>query len=52
MKPPKRFYPDYYVLIKHPIALDVIKREQRQNLTARLENFGGYSFDVHQRQDI
>jgi SNF2 family DNA or RNA helicase len=26
VKPPKRLYPDYYVLIKHPIALDTIKK--------------------------
>lgn len=26
-KPPKRFYPDYYELIKHPIALDDIKKQ-------------------------
>ncbi|KAK7684184.1 hypothetical protein QCA50_012830 [Cerrena zonata] len=26
VKPSKRYYPDYYVLIKHPIALDTIKK--------------------------
>lgn len=26
VKPSKKLYPDYYVLIKHPIALDVIKK--------------------------
>ncbi|CUM50424.1 uncharacterized protein AC631_01780 [Debaryomyces fabryi] len=26
LKPSKKLYPDYYVLIKHPIALDMIKK--------------------------
>lgn len=26
LKPSKKLYPDYYVLIKHPIALDIIKK--------------------------
>ena len=27
VKPPKKYYPDYYILIKRPIALDAIKKK-------------------------
>ena len=34
VKPPKRLYPDYYVLIKHPIALDTIKKRVSSKIYA------------------
>ena len=39
MKPPKRFYPDYYVLIKHPIALDVIKKRTASKSYSKIREF-------------
>ena len=42
-KPPKRQYPDYYVLIKQPIALDDIK--------SKIEK-GGYPTLEDVRQDF
>ena len=42
-KPSKKLYPDYYVLIKHPIALDIIKKRIQgrsyTNIREILEDF-------------
>jgi ATP-dependent helicase STH1/SNF2 len=39
VKPAKRFYPDYYVLIKYPIAFDMIKKRIHTNIYHSLMEF-------------
>jgi chromatin structure-remodeling complex subunit RSC4 len=36
-RPPKRLYPDYYQIIKHPIALEDIRKRLESNGYATLE---------------
>ncbi|CAH2450423.1 Transcription regulatory protein [Komagataella phaffii CBS 7435] len=43
-KPPKRLYPDYYILIKYPIAFDVIKKRISRLVYVSLEEFMN---DIH-----
>lgn len=37
-KPDKKMYPDYYIIIKHPIALDDIKAKIERGLYPTLEH--------------
>ncbi|ODQ66773.1 hypothetical protein NADFUDRAFT_33521 [Nadsonia fulvescens var. elongata DSM 6958] len=37
--PSKRLYPDYYLLIKNPIACDIIKKRMRNNTYRKLEDY-------------
>lgn len=39
VKPPKKFYPDYYVLIKYPIAFDIITKRLDQGVYMNLKDF-------------
>ena len=43
-KPQKRLYPDYYVIIKNPIAFDTVKRRMNNWTYNSLDEF---MFDVH-----
>ncbi|KAH3665671.1 hypothetical protein OGAPHI_003859 [Ogataea philodendri] len=43
-KPVKRIYPDYYVIIKNPIAFDGIKRRVQGEIYYNLEEF---MYDLH-----
>jgi len=44
VKPAKRVYPDYYVIIRHPLAFDDIRRKIRAEVYWSLDEF---IFDVH-----
>merc|ERR1712080_613560 len=39
VKPSRRYYPDYYVLIKHPIALDTIRKRATGHTYTKLREF-------------
>jgi ATP-dependent helicase STH1/SNF2 len=39
VKPPKKFYPDYYILIKNPLALDVVQKRINTNVYRSLKDF-------------
>lgn len=39
VKPSKRLYPDYYVLIKHPLALDIVKRRINNKTYVNIREF-------------
>ena len=39
VKPPKKYYPDYYLLIKNPIAFDVISKRIKTNIYCSLKEF-------------
>ena len=44
VKPAKRFYPDYYVIIKHPLAFEDIRKKIRAEIYWTLDEF---IYDVH-----
>lgn len=39
VKPSKRLYPDYYVLIKHPLAMDVVKKRMNSKAYTYIRDF-------------
>lgn len=39
VKPSKRLYPDYYVLIKHPLALDMVKKRINNKTYSNIREF-------------
>lgn len=39
VKPSKRLYPDYYVLIKHPLAMDVVKKRMNSKTYTYIRDF-------------
>lgn len=39
VKPSKRLYPDYYVLIRHPLALDAVKKRIANKTYANIREF-------------
>lgn len=39
VKPSKRLYPDYYVLIKHPLAMDVVKKRITSKTYSNIRDF-------------
>lgn len=39
IKPSKKLYPDYYVLIKHPLALDTIKKRMGNRTYSNIREF-------------
>lgn len=39
VKPSKKLYPDYYVLIKHPLALDAIKKRMANKTYTNIREF-------------
>lgn len=39
VRPAKKFYPDYYVLIKYPVAFDMIKKRIYGNIYHSLSEF-------------
>lgn len=39
VKPSKRLYPDYYVLIKHPLAMDVVKKRITNKTYSSIRDF-------------
>lgn len=44
VKPSKRLYPDYYVLIKHPLALDMVKKRINNKTYSNIRE---YLEDIH-----
>lgn len=44
VKPQRRLYPDYYVIIKHPIAFDMVRRRINNWTYNSLEE---YMYDIH-----